>query len=307
MKGIQLFIRLARPHFLIGAALFYALGAGAARFLGANIDWGEYLLGQVWVTFMQLSTHFLNEYFDAPGDANNPNRTLFSGGSGALNSEDPDEEVMLPREAALWMGISCLAITASVSVFFLRLVNPDAVLVMVMILIFLGAFLYTTPPIRLVSSGYGELTTSFLVANLVPALAFLIQYGELHRLLAMTTFPLTSLHLAMMIAFELPDFASDIKAQKLTLLVRMGWQRSMSLHNILILAGYLILGLAVILGLPTSIALPAFLTLPLGIFQIWMMNRIASGAKPNWQALTFTAAALLGVTTYLMAFALWTR
>ena len=307
MRGTALFFRLARPHFLIGAALLYALGAGAARFLGTNIDWGDYVLGQFWVTFIQLSTHFLNEYFDAPYDVNNPNRTLFSGGSGALNANQNDDTSKLPREIALWLGISCLAIAASITVFLIRMVGPNALLALVMILIFLGAFFYSTPPIRLVSSGYGELTTSFLVANLVPALAFIIQYGELHRLLAMATFPLTPLHLAMMITFELPDYAIDLKYHKLTLLVRMGWQRGMVLHNFMILISYLILGLAAYLGLPASIALPGFLTLPLGIFQIWMMNRIANGAKPNWPALTFTAAALLGVTSYLMAFTFWTR
>jgi hypothetical protein len=81
----------------------------------------------------------------------------------------------------------------------------------------------------------------------------------------------------------------------------------MILHNLVILAAYLILGFAALFGLPLSIALPGFLTLPLGIFQIWMMNRIASGARPNWTALTFTAAALVGVTTYLLTFAFWTR
>lgn len=307
MKGIKLFIRLTRPHFLIGAALLYALGAGAAKFLGANMDWGDYVLGQMWVTFIQLSTHLLNEYFDAPYDAMNTNRTFFSGGSGSLKTNPNEEENKLPREIALWLGVSCLAIAASITVFFLRIVDPDTLLVIVMILIFLGAFFYSTPPVRLVSSGYGELTTSFLVANLVPAFAFMIQYGEIHRLLAMATFPLTPLHLAMMITFELPDYAVDIKSQKLNLLVRMGWQRGMVLHNIMILGSYLILGLATILGLPSSIAIPGFLTLPLGLFQIWMINRISNGEKPNWPALTFTAAALVGVTAYLITFAFWTR
>lgn len=307
MRDILLLVRLARPHFLVGAALLYALGVGVARFLGTSIDWGVYLLGQAWISIIQLSTHFLNEYYDAPIDAQNPNRTFFSGGSGSLRDENQENGQGLPRELALWLGISCLAIAASLTVLIINTVAPGGIIVGVMFLIFLGAFFYSTPPVRLEASGYGELTTSFLVANLVPAFAFLLQYGEFHRLLAMATFPLTPLHLSMMIAFELPDYASDLKFDKNTLLVRMGWQRGMILHNIMILIAYFLLGIGAIFGLPLSIALPGFLTLPLGIFQIWMMNRIAGGARPNWKALTFTAASLVGVTSYLLAFTFWTR
>ena len=169
------------------------------------------------------------------------------------------------------------------------------------------SFFYSIPTVRLVSSGYGELTTSIIVANLVPALAFLLQRGELHRLVAMSTFPLTLLHLAMMLAFELPDYGNDVKFEKLTLMVRLGWERGMNFHNLLILSAYLLIGLAMLLGFPTSVGLPALLSLPLGVFQIWYMNRIAAGAKPHWSTLGLMAILVFGVTVYLMTFVFWTR
>jgi 1,4-dihydroxy-2-naphthoate polyprenyltransferase len=301
LERLKLIIRLVRPHFILGAALLYALGAGVARYLGSTIDWGLYLSGQAWITAIQLGTHLLNEYYDAQADRENPNRTLFSGGSDSLG---PGK---LQRETAFWAAILCFFIAASLSVLLLRAIGFDGGFTLLMVLIFLGAFFYSVPPVRLVSTGYGEFTTSFLVANLVPAVAFWLQYGELHRLLAMATFPLTPLHLAMMLAFELPDYATDGKFGKNTLLIRLGWERGMILHNVLILVAFLILGLATILGLPLSIALPVFLSMPLGVFQIWMMTRIADGAKPNWHVLTFSAAAMLGLMVYLFAFSFWTR
>lgn len=286
---------------MLGAALFYALGAGVARFLGVPIDWGLYLLGQAWVTTLQLSTHYLNEYYDAPLDARNHNRTAFSGGSGAIG---PGK---LSRNTALLAAATALTITASLTVPLLQRAAVTPLLVFVLLLSFLGAFFYSAPPVQLASSGYGELTTSFLVANLVPAFAFLLQYGDLHRLLAMSTFPLTALHLAMMLVFELPDYATDIKHGKETMLVRLGWERGMVLHNLLIFSAFLLLGLAMLLSLPVAIALPAFLPLPLGLLQVWQMRRIASGARPNWPALALAGVALLVSTAYLLAFAFWTR
>jgi len=300
-RKIWLFIRLSRPHFLLGAALLYALGAGIVRYLGTPIDWGLYWLGQIWVTFIQLSTHYLNEYFDSRADAVNEHRTPFSGGSGTIG------EGKLRRETALYAAVICLALAAYFTIPIIGNAQLSAALVFTLVFIFLGAFFYSTPPVRLSSTGYGELVTSIIISNLVPALAFLLQNNELHRLLAMATFPLTSLNIAIMLAFELPDYASDLKNLKNNLMVRIGWQRGIIFHNISILISYVLFGLGAVLGFPLPIVLPAFLTLPLGIFEIWMVNRIADGAKPNWLALTFTAVSLYGVTAYLLAFAFWTR
>ncbi len=281
--------------------MVFALGVGIARYLGKPIDWGMYFLGQFWVTTLQLAGQYLNEYFDAPQDVQNTNRTPFTGGSGALG---PDG---LPRRTALIAAAGCLAVIASLTVLLLSQASLSPTTVLIMSIGFSGAILYSVPPVRLSTTGYGELTTSFLVANLVPAFAFLLQSGELHRLLAMATFPLTLLHLAMMLAFEFPDYATDLRLGKRTLLVRMGWQRAVVLNNLLILGAYLTLGLAVVFGLPFYIALPSLLTLPLGLLQIWQMRRIADGARPNWTALTLTGIALFSVVAYLLTFAFWTR
>ena len=301
MHTLRLFIRLSRPLFLLGGMLLYALGVGIARYLGTQIDWSLYIIGQIYVTTMQLSTHYLNEYLDFPTDNENPNRTLFSGGSGAVG------EGKLSQETVMWAALTTLTILASLTVVLFNMAPVSPLLVMIVVLAFIGSFFYSVPPIRLAYSGYGELTTSVLVANLVPIFAFVLQTQEIHRLLAMTTFPLTALHLSMMIAFEFPDYLTDIKHEKLTLLVRLGWERGMVVHNILILSGFLLLGLAAMLGLPLAIALPALIPLALGLLQIWQMRRIAAGAKPNWTTLGLTAVVLFGSVAYLLAFTFWTR
>ncbi len=301
MRSIRLFFILSRPLFLVGGVLVYALGAGIARYLGAPIDWGLYILGQIYVTTMQLSANYLNEYYDSPADRDNPNRTPFSGGSGAVG------EGKLSRETVMWASLTTLTILASLTVVLINVATVSPLLITIVVLAFLASFFYSVPPVKLAYSGYGELTTSILVANLVPIFAFVLQYQELHRLLAMSTFPLTSLHLAMMIAFEFPDYLNDIKHNKLTLLVRVGWQRGMILHNILILSAFLLLGLAATFGLPLAIVLPALIPLPLGLLQIWQMRRIDAGGKPNWTTMGFTAVVLFASVAYLLAFTFWTR
>ncbi|MCI0519326.1 MAG: prenyltransferase [Chloroflexi bacterium] len=291
------FLRISRPLSLAGGALMVALGAGIADYLGTAINWQVYWLGQAWVTVLQLGAHYLNEYYDQAGDRLNVRRAPFSGGSGAVISPQ-----MIFAAAAV-----CLAGSASLTALIIRLAQPAPAGYFIMALGFLGAVFYSLPPFRLISSGYGELTTTILVANLLPAFAFVLQRGELHRLLAMCTFPLAGIHLAMMLAFELPDYAADLRNGKRTLMVRLGWQRGMTLHNLLILAAFLLMALAVSFRLPLPIALPFFLLLPVGAMQIWQMRRIAEGAPPRWNALTMTAAALYAAAVYLLAYAFWTR
>lgn len=294
-------IRLARPHFLLGGILLYTLGGGIAYYLGIPINWEVFLLGQAWGTLLQLSTQFLNEYFDAPSDEDNANRTPFTGGSGEIG---PGK---LPRAAALWGATGSLVVVASLTVVLIQRADLNLAVVLYMALIFAGAFFYSVPPVRLEASGYGELTTSVLVAHLVPGFAFLLQTGEMHKLVLLATFPLVFIHLAMLLAFSLPDFFNDTKHGKRTLLVRVGWQAGMRMHNLLILGSFLFLGLSILLGLPWRIGAWAFLPLPLGLLQIWMMNRIAAGVKPNWTALTLSAVVLFVSMSYLLTWSFWTR
>lgn len=300
---IVLFLRLSRPFFLIGGFLQYSLGAGIARFVGFEINWGTFVVGALWILSAQLTTHYLNEYYDADFDAMNPNRTPFSGGSGVLG----DKEGQLPRKLGILAAATMLTSITALTYGLIRAGNFNIATSIIAALILLGAVFYSTPPVQLVRSGYGELTTAILLANLVPAFAYLLQTGELHRLLAMSTFPLTALTLAFMISIEFPDYATDLKYDKRTLLVRVGWKTGMNLHHIFIVSAFGLLALSSIYGMPSRVALPAVLTLPLGLMQMWYMNRIANGIKPNWTLLTFNAVALFGLTSYILAFSFWTR
>ncbi len=300
---VVLFIKLSRPFFLLGGIGQYFLGVSIAKYLGNIMDWTIVIIGLGWVIAMQLATHFLNEYYDYENDRHNTNRTPFSGGSGVLG----EGEGKLPRNVAMVAATGMLTIT---TLFTLGLVQNSQLtlsLILVMVLIFLGAFFYAVPPIKLSHSGIGEFTTAILVGILVPSFGFMLQSGSMDRLVILAALPLTLLILSMLLAFEFPDYSSDQKYQKRTLLVRLGWEYTMSIHNSFILVAFLSLGFSVLIDMPSNIALFGFFPLPLGGLQIWQMRRIAAGGKTNWLALTMNAVVLFGLMTYMLAFAFWTR
>src|SRR3989304_8769493 len=144
-RWVALFLRLSRPHFLLGGFLLYGLGGAVAHYLGLSVDLGLYANGRALVTTMQWMTPFLNEYYDAPVDQSNPNRSLLTGGSGALGPTG------LPRTTALFAAIGCLTLAASLASLLLVQGRGSLLAWILLLLGFLGALSYNAPPLSLIS------------------------------------------------------------------------------------------------------------------------------------------------------------
>jgi 1,4-dihydroxy-2-naphthoate octaprenyltransferase len=166
---------------------------------------------------------------------------------------------------------------------------------------FLGAYSYSAPPLRTSVTGYGEVIISVVVAGFIPSFSFSLFAGELHRLILMSTVPLIAFHFATMLVFQLPHYATDLKYENRNLMVRLGWETGMRMHDYAILFGVLSFIIAFLNGLPGRVALGGLIVLPLALAQIWQMNRIRSGFPPNWRVITLGALLLFGLSAYFTA------
>ena len=300
IKVAKFFLRTAGRLNLLGGVLLYALGVGIARYLGAPIDWSIVLVGQAWVTTFQLGSRFLGAYFLLPTMPRDPSRV-------PLDPDPGDSQEGLRRELLLWVAFASFVATTSLTLLLRLIPGIHMPVLVVMGVAFVLAVLYAVPPFRLATAGYGDLIQAITMANLIPALGFILQTGELHQLVILSTFPLTTLYLAMSLALQLPRYLVDVRQERNTILVRLGWERGMVFHNVLILGSFLVVGIAMVFDLPAKIALPVFLVFPLGLFQIWYMTRIAAGIKPNWTVLRWTGILTFGLFAYLVAFSFWVR
>jgi len=300
LRITRFFIQVSQPLNLLGGILVFSMGVGIARYLGNPIDWSVFVLGLVWIITYQLGFNYLTAYFHL--EANQKDRNHIP-----ILDKDGDPQKCIHRDFILWAAFAAFAVMASFTLIFIRLNLIDETGLFVIGLLVFGAVCFALPPISLITSGYGELVKSIIMTNLIPALAVILLNGELHRLVAMSTFPLTLLNLAMQLGVNFPDYSADLSAGKKTLLVRLGWERGMMLHNLLILGGFLLFGVSMLFGLPVQVTSPVFFVFPLGLFQIWYMTRIASGIKPNWRVLYPTAILTYGLSTYLLAFSFWIR
>lgn len=293
------FLRLSRPQFLLNSLGLFALGVMVARYQGYRIEIAPFLLGQVCLAALQLMSIYLNEYWDEDADRHNAFRTWFSGGSGVL------PEGALARSTVFVAAMGALAIGLASGIALLAQQANKPALWIVLLLIFLGLFFQSNRPVALISSGYGEFTTSIVFAGLMPAFGHLVFADQVSGLVLLATAPLVVLHAAMLIAFSLPDVESDAKAEKRTLAVRLGQESAASLHNALLVLALLLAAAGSFLGLPSQVAVSVAFIAPIAVLQIITLRRFRAGQPASFSQLTLLAALIYGLSVYLTAFSFW--
>ncbi len=271
--------RLAALALALGGA-GYVLGVAIARYLGVLHHWEAAIGGLVWVFFVLAGGYATARAFAPHTDEITYRRrlntafVLFAGA--ALVSTVMMWQDALPMLAA-WLQFALAA----------------------------GAIITTAPPLRLMDKGYGEVLLAAGVTLLAPALAFALQTGTWHRLVGMAGLPLFFLALAALLAWDFPNYAAHLKQGRRTLLMRLDWQMAFRTHNVALLTGFLLLALDAWLGLPLEIVLPCGMAFVAALGQIWVLQRVAAGARPPWGWLRTNAVLIVGLTAYLLIMGFW--
>lgn len=283
-------IKLSKPLTLLLASLTYLLGASIPAYLGEAFQVTPFIFGFVIILFAQASTNLLNEVFRPHNEA-------------LIENETPQQKETL-RNNLLYVSIGLLSASATLT--YLLFTNYQTSLIPFFVLL-ITIFLYSTPPIRFINRGFGELTLATQIAYIIPSIGFILQANQAHRLLTILIIPLTSIALTYFLIQNFTTFADDEKYQRGTLLRFLTWQRAVPLHHSLILFSYFIFALAPLFGFSFNLIWPAFLTLPFAIFQIIQLQSISNGNPPNWKLLTSTALAVFALTTYFLTLTFWLR
>ena len=286
-RRLRAYLGLLNPAFLIAGAGFYATGLSALDYLGLPLDRGRAVLGALLVWSVQLTAHFARLHFSATAaSAAGREAPGAPGGAG------------LPAQAMLYAAIVTGGLTALLGTAMAVQGSASLTTWLLFGLGWLLAIGYGVPPARLETSGYGELVFSLGLAGFIPSFAFALQTGELQRLVWLSTAPLVSLTFATLVALRLPSYGTDTQREHRTLLVRLGWETGMRMHDGAIVFAALLLAAGVAGGLPHPIGWGGLIALPLAAAQIWQMGRIRAGLPPRWRHLTIGAVTLVGLMVY---------
>lgn len=267
--------------------LLNLLGAVIALYRGVSIDIGVLLWGQVVITATQWMTHYANDYYDLEADRANHTPTNWSGGSRIL-VERRVQPVTARNIALIFATIAFLGnIILSTHI-------ESGLLVFAILLSAQGlSWFYSAPPLRLHSSGLGEVVATFTVCVLTPIVGFVLQSGYIDPYIFIAIVPLLGLQFAMLLAVEFPDVEGDRLSGKRTLVVRMGGYRASRLYCYSIIASFVSLPFLILVGLPYQVALPMFSLLPIALILLWRVRR-GDWQNPNrWNGLAFYSIVLL--------------
>lgn len=285
--------RYLRPHGLLFALLAWLLGTGIARYLGEDLSWPAFALGLALAIALLPAAFWLAEAFRLPLTPLEPGET-------------PRQRLRL-RAVLLSAAYAALALAfaCALTLLVMRRLNPSSGLLMVLGFLFVAV--YAVPPWRLCDAGYGEFLQAFYLSILLPALSFLLQSGNFHRLLTVVTFPLLLLALAWLLIENFPTFGRDQKLNRQTFLTRLTWPRAIPLHHVFVGAAFFMFGMAPLVGVPWRLIWPVFLVLPLAAIQVFWLQRIGQGGRTMWIFLLPLAAGTFGLPLYLLALSFWLR
>jgi 1,4-dihydroxy-2-naphthoate octaprenyltransferase len=297
----RILVSIAQPLNILFCMFTYLLGLGILHYIGSGIDWPVAILGSFIVIMILLSRAYLGAYFRYP----DPVQSM------GITRTDPDGELKftetkdIPREILLQMSLATLGLGAAATViaFILQAVNVSSFLVLSLSLALV--LIDVLPPIQLGKKGYSEIIEAFLIANIAPTLAFLLQGENLQLLVLMLTLPLTFIYLSLKIASSFEYYAYDTKHTTGSLLSRAGWQRGVAVHNLSLVFAFLFYAIFLVFGLAWRLCWPVFIALPVAVLQIIQMVRIAEGAKPNWRLFRANALSTFLFVVYLITFTLW--
>lgn len=299
-KRLRSSITKLRPLHLFSGVLLYVMGVGIGDYLGFTIYPGAFFLGWIWVLTLQLGMITLGDYMGTPLDVGLLHRRPFS-----PSAEEGGQESK--KERSILLSALFLALTAACTVL-MELSRPlTAPVILLMAALTASYVVQIWPSLDFERTGLRELLTTIQLVVILPALGFTLQTGLYHRFLGLTTFPLFSLHVAMLFVFQLPSYGSDVSQRRHTAMTEMGWQNGIFLHNMLVIFAYLMLGISLFLGYPPRLVYPVLLTLPFGAFQVWSLYRLTQGAPTRWKLLMLVSTVLFLLPTYLFTYSFWTQ
>ena len=219
-------IVLSRPSFHTVGILPFILGTILAWKLSGTFQITIFTLGILAVILIMLSTYHAGEYYDYEGDVISQRlfRNRFAGGTGVMQSG------IISRQVPFWTSLISLLLAGTIGLilqFYLK-TGPYTIL-----LGCLGAFpgfYYSTPPIRLVKRGWGEVLIGFCYGWLPMASAFYIQTGHVAPVIHWISIPIGLSIFNVILLNEFSDYFADMAVGKRNLLIRIGKKRGAWLY-----------------------------------------------------------------------------
>lgn len=289
---MRIWLNAARPRPLPAAIAPVLVGTAAAIYVAGDLPrLGVFLAALAASVMIQVGTNLANDYSDARRGADSADRL----GPVRVTSAG----LITPQRVltATW-----IAFAIAILLGFYIAWRSDWIIIAVGVISIAAGFLYTGGPRPYGYAGLGEVFV-FLFFGLVAVNgSYFIQLEELALLPFGLSVSIGFLSTAILVVNNVRDIDSDRRANKNTLAVKIGREKTRRLYVFLVLAAFFVLGLTIVLNDGPWLALIGVIAIPMARDPIAAVTGRTDGPSLN-KALAGTGA-LLGATSILTALGL---
>lgn len=278
-----------RPKFFPASVLPVLAGSAWGFMVAGRFDLSVFILALLATVCVHASANVLNDVGDDAGgtDRRNEDRIYpYTGGSRFIQAG-----IMSPGGMAR-LGISLIGIAAIAGL--ILLLSKGAMVLWFGIAGLLLAVLYSLGPVRLASTGLGELSVAVAFGVLPVTGAAWLQSGTLGLDVFLFSIPVAVWVTAILLINEVPDIAADGATGKRTLPVRVGLGGTSVIYMMLHITGVVALAwLALRGGFPAwTVIVPALL-----LVLAWQAARAIRTGVADRPAMTRGIEMTLGIHT----------
>ena len=302
---IPLWLKTMRVPFLQATFVPVILGSVIAYQVAHVFNLAIFALTIVGASLIHIATNMFNDYFDfkSGNDLAVKHQNPFAGGGRILTAG-----LVKPRTHLL-VSTACLVLGCIIGLYLIAALSLPYLLVLGLIGV-ISSYFYVGPPFRFAYRGIGEIVVGFNFGPIMTLGAYYVQTGALAWQPVIVSIPAGLLIAAVLWINEFPDMEADNAVGKKTLVLRLGYSRSIGVYIGMVVAAYMLLVAYAALSLfslvpITSLAsLIALLSLPFAWRAIKILRAnykdphaiIPANANTIFLHLFFGILAILGFT-----------
>jgi 1,4-dihydroxy-2-naphthoate octaprenyltransferase len=268
-ETIKGWIQLSRPPFQLVGILPFILGTVLAWRRYDIFNWPVFIWSVIAVVLIMLSTYYGGEYHDLKEDklSAEMERNVFSGGTQVIPKD------LLPHKQAKIASYIAIALAGVIGLILQFYYKTGSWTIPLGVIGMIAGFFYSTPPLRWVKRGIGELLIGFCYGWLPVATAFYLQAGTIDNIVHWISIPIACTIFNVILINEFPDYPADLIEGKKNLVIRLGKNAAALLYIAMTVIAWIAFGLSVSQGLPAVtflFYLPVFLV---GLILVVLMSR----------------------------------
>ena len=302
---LVLWLKTMRVPFLQATFVPVILGGVLALQLAHAFNWATFLLTLLGASLIHVATNMFNDYFDfkSGNDLQVKHQNPFAGGGRVLTAG------LVKPSTHLLVSSLCLLFGCLIGVYLILVFSLPYLFLLGLIGV-ISSYFYVGPPFRFAYRGIGELIVGINFGPVMTLGAYYVQARSFAWEPLLASIPVGLLVAAILWINEFPDMDADNAVGKRTLVLRLGYSRSIRVYIGMVATAYLLLILYAVLAIfslvpiTSSVSLIALLSLPFALKAVKVLRAnykdphaiIPANANTIFLHLTFGVLAILGFT-----------